>query len=240
MLSLLKSDSYRILKGKLGFYSVAGLIIFGIFFGIVRDDTPSLEVIQDGLSSASIFVSIFMINIFIIVWGHEFTYRVVNNSLIFGIKRWVYFLSKVVLTFGMVILFLVIYTGALASTVWITGGGFSLIEMIKIMLLQLPLYFSVSLIGVLLFNVIKSSNVATAVFVALILIGEGLASSIISSYFLAANALLDTLLFTNIRQLTDYQNVSNQTFVIVFSSALVYSIIFYVCSYMLFKERDFK
>lgn len=240
MLSLLKSDIYRIVKGKLGFYSAAGLVIFGIFFGIVRDDTPSLEAIQDGLSSASIFVSIFLINIFMIAWGHEFSNRVVNNSLVFGVKRRTYFLSKVLLTFGMTFLFLAIYTGALAGTVWITGGGFSLIEMFKIMLLQLPLYFTVSLSGVLLFNVIKSGNVATAVFVALILVGEGLASSFISSYFSAADVVLDTLLFTNIRQLTDYQNISGQTFGVIFSSTLVYAFVFYIFSYTIFKDRDFK
>ncbi|WCG23416.1 hypothetical protein PML95_04005 [Vagococcus lutrae] len=240
MLNILKSDIFRIIKGKLCFYSITGLILFGIFFGVVRDDTPSLESIQDGLSTASIFVSIFMINIFIIVWGHEFTNRVVNNSLIFGIKRSIYFYSKVLLTFGMTFLFLAVYTCALAITVWITSGGFSLLETLKIFFLQMPLYFVVSLLGVLLFNVIKSGNVASSIFVALILVGEGLISSVISTFFPAANALLDTLLFTNIRQLTDYLNLSGQTLSIIFISALVYGLILYVCSYIVFKERDFK
>ena len=240
MLNLLKSDIYRIVKGNLCFYAIAGLSLFGLFFGIVREDTPSLEAIKDGLSNASIFVSIFMINIFMVVWGHEFTHRVVNNSLIFGIQRRTYFYSKVLLTFGMTLLFLAVYTSALGITVWLTAGGFSLLEMFKMLLLQLPLYFAVSLIGVLLFNVIKSGNVATSIFVALILVGEGLASSVISTYFSAAEVLLDTLLFTNIRLLTDYLKLSGQTVGLIFSSAVVYGLICYMCSYQVFKAREFK
>lgn len=240
MLKLIKSDVYRIIKGNLCFYSAIGLILFGIFFGIVSDDTPSFEVIQDGLGSASIFVSIFLINIFIIIWNHEFTHRVVNNSLVFGIKRETYFLSKILITLAMTFLFLIIYTVSLAVTVMITGGGFSILEMLKIVILQTPLYLSVSLLGVLLFNLVQSGNIAASLFVAIILVGEGIISSIVSTFISNADALLDTLLFTNIRQLTDYVNISSQTMITIFGSAFIYSLLCGVFSYKTFKERDFK
>lgn len=240
MFNILKSDFFRIIKGRLCFYSAVGMIVLGIFFSFIGSDKTAFEIVQSGLSNSSIFVPIFLTNILVIVWGHEFSYRVVNNSLISGIKRSTFFLSKTVLTFILTILFILIYTFSLFTTTFVLQGAFDALPLIKIVLAQIPLYLTASALGVLLFNTIKSTYVSVAAFISIAFIGDSFISNIVATYFPKIESILDTLFFSNIRSLTNLSDLSTNFLTTIFASSFAYTLLALFISYSSFSTREFK
>lgn len=241
MISTLKADFYRIFKSSLGFYSVAGLVVVGIAFGFLAssDNTPQL-IIQSGLSNGALLIPVFLTNIFMISWGHEFSYRVVNNSLISGMKRSTFFASKTILTFLLTILFIGVYATSLMITTWALKGGFSLSAALKPLLAQLPLYLAASSLGILLFNGLKASYISVAAFISLAFVGDTIFSNIISTYFAKFDFILDTLFFSNLRMVTDLSALSSSQVQTIFISSAIYAALALLISFRLFKNREFK
>ncbi|MGG5342426.1 hypothetical protein [Enterococcus sp. AZ192] len=242
MINLLKSDGYRIVKSSLCFYSISGLILVGAFFGFLgasSTDTAK-ELIQSGMSNGSMLIPIFLTNIFMVCWGHDFNYRVVNNSLIAGISRKKFFSSKVVLTFLLTLLFVSAYAGSLMITTLILKGSFPLEVALKPFFVQLPLYLAVSCVGIFLFNVFHASYTSVAIFIAIAFIGDTLLSNIISNYFKKFDFLLDTLFFSNLRSITDLSVFTNEQLKTALFSSLIYSVIALAVSFNIFRNREFK
>lgn len=241
MINTLKADFYRIIKSSLGFYSVVGLMILGVIFGFMAsaDNTPEL-IIRSGLSNGALLLPVFLTNVFMISWGHEFSYRVVNNSLIAGMKRSTFFMSKTALTFLLTILFVGVYAISLMATTWVLKGGFSLIMAFKPLLAQLPLYLAASSLGILLFNALKASYISVAAFISLAFVGDTIFSNIISTYFGKVDFVLDTLFFSNLRIVTDLSAISNSQLQTVLVSSVIYGLIALFISFSLFNTREFK
>ncbi|MCZ2259985.1 hypothetical protein [Sporosarcina sp. G11-34] len=240
MFNILKSDFFRIIKGKLCFYSAVGMVVLGAFFSFLGSDKPAFEIVQSGLSSSSLFLPIFLTNILVIVWGHEFSYRVVNNSLISGIKRSTFFLSKTILTFILTILFILIYSLSLFATTYALQGGFDPLPLVKIVLAQIPLYLTASALGILLFNTIKSTYVSVAAFISIAFIGDSFISNIIATYLPKLESILDTLFFTNIRSVTNLPDLSTNLLLTIFTSSIAYALLALFVSYSSFNTREFK
>lgn len=239
---LLKSDIYRIIKSSLCFYSMAGLILLGVFFGFLgasSTDTAE-ELIQSGLSNGSMLIPVFLTNVFMVAWGHEFNYRVVNNSLIAGMSRKTFFFSKTVLTFLLTILFVTVYAASLISVAFILKGSFPLTVALKPVLVQLPLYLAASCVGILLFNVLQASYTSVAAFIAIAFIGDTILSNIISNYLEKFDFLLDTLFFSNLRNITDLAVITNDQLQTALISSVIYGVIALLISFNVFRNREFK
>lgn len=241
MVNTLKADFYRIIKSSLGFYSMAGLIVLGIIFGFLAsaDNAPQLMV-QSGLSNGALLVPVFLTNVFMIAWGHEFSYRVVNNSLIAGMKRSTFFFSKTILTFLLTILFVMTFAGSLIGTTWLLKGGFSLVVALKPFVAQLPLYLTTSCLGILLFNALKVSYISVAAFISIAFVGDTIFSNIVSTYFGKLDFILDTLFFSNLRMVTDLSAVSASQFQTIMISSVLYGAVALLISFHLFSNREFK
>ncbi|AOV08927.1 hypothetical protein [Sporosarcina ureilytica] len=240
MLNIIKSDFFRIMKGKLCFYSIVGMVVLGIFFGFIASDDTAFEIAKSGLSNGSLLIPIFLTNILMVVWGHEFSYRVVNNSLILGVKRSTFFMGKTVLTFILTILFVLVYSLSLFTTTFVLSGGFDVVALLKVILAQIPLYLTASALGVLLFNIIKSTYVSVAAFISIAFIGDSFLSNIIGTYLPKFDSILDTLFFTNIRNVTNLSNLSTSFTTTIFVSSIAYTLLALIISYSSFSTREFK
>ena len=139
MVNIIKSDFYRIIKGRLGFISALLIFLFGILLVVIARDYTVKELIESTLSSGSIFMPIMITNILVISWGHEFNYRTVNNALISGISRMKYFISKVLLTFLLMTLFLIMYSMGLTLATLVFKGSVDLGYTLKILSAQFPI-----------------------------------------------------------------------------------------------------
>ncbi|MEI5994201.1 hypothetical protein [Candidatus Enterococcus mansonii] len=240
MINMLKADIYRIVKSSLCLYSLVGLLLLGVFFSFMGSSSSAMEMVQGGLSNGSILLPVFLTNIYMVSWGHEFSYRTVNNSLIGGIKRSTFFLSKTFLTFILTVLFLSVYAIGLVGTALVLKGGFAIVPILKALAAQTLLYLTVSSIGILLFNVIQASYVSVAAFISVAFIGDNILSSIISTYFPKADFILDTLFFTNIRSLSDVSTIPSKVLSTMLISSIVYGVIALFVSYSVFSNREFK
>ncbi|MDE5055516.1 hypothetical protein NDK25_25190 [Niallia taxi] len=241
MINTLKADIFRIIKGSLCVYSLLGLMILGILFSLLgSNNSTATEMVQSGLSNSALLLPIFLTNILMVAWGHEYSYRVVNNALIAGMQRSTFFLTKTFLTFLLVIVFIATYVITLMIATLIIKGGFPILPSLKIVLIQIPLYLAGSSIGILLFNVIHVPYVSVAAFISIALIGDSIISNIVSTYFPNLDYVLDTLLFSNLRNLVDLSVVSSEYLWTALSSGVIYAVVALLISFNTFSKREFK
>lgn len=240
MLNILKSDSYRIIKGQLGLISLLGIMVLAIFFGSISSDGDVLETLVGGLSIGTMILPIFFTTIYMMTFGNEFSYRVINNSLISGIKRHTYYISKVLLTFIMTIIYVVAFALTLVLTLKVTTGDWMIAEASKIVMAQLPLYLGVSSIGILCFNLIKTPYIAVAAFISVAFVGDNLIGSIVETFLPKLDFMLETFIFTNLGTLVGITTLSTQTLTTIMISCFIYSVVIIVIGYQSIKIREFK
>lgn len=240
MFSLIKSDIYRIIKGNLGIISLLGITTLAIFIGVMSGKGDSVEALTGGLSIGTMVLPIFFTNIFMITFGNDYSYRVVNNSLISGIKRSTYYFSKVILTFLLATVYVFIFSLVLVVTLKVTTGELMVVEAAKIFIAQLPLYLGASAIGIVCFNFIKTPYIAVAAFISLAFVGDNFISIIVSNFVPKLEGVLDTLIFTNLGQLVGVNAISTQSLMTIIVSCVIYSVCLIFIGYRSVKTREFK
>lgn len=240
MFELLKADFYRIKKGNLGYISAIVLFLFALLLGALAKGHSTKEIVESTLSSGGLFMPIMITNVLMIVWGHEFNNRTVNNVLISGMNRLNFFISKFVLTAVLTGAYLMVYgIGAMASTL-IFKGGIDFVYTMKILLAQMPLYLAISSLGVLLFNVINTTYVAIIIFIVAAFIGDSIISTVVLTYLKQLDFLLDHLFVSNISNIAYMSVLSTNDILTFVCSALIFSIVFGFISYQVLKGREFK
>lgn len=240
MIDLLKADFYRIRKGNLGYISAIVLFLFALLLGALGKEYPTKEIVESALSSGVLFMPVMITNVLMIVWGHEFNNRTINNVLITGTNRLNYFIRKCVLTAILTSLFLAVYgVGVMISTV-IFSGDIAIVHTVKILFAQLPLYLAVSSLGILLFNVINTTYVAITIFIVIAFIGDSIITTVIVTYLKPLEFLLKHLFISNISNMSNISVLSMNTIMTYIWSALIFSIVFSAISYQMFKKREFK
>lgn len=240
MLNIIKSDFYRVKQGKLGYISAIVLFLLGLFLGALGKGYTTSELIESTLSSGSIFMPIIITNILVIVWGHEFNYRTVNNTLISRVKRIDYFTSKMILTGTLTVIALAIYGLSIVTSTFIFNGTIDVAYTLKILGAQLPLYLAVSSFGTLLFNLIDVTYLAITIFIVTSFIGDSLISMVIDTYLKPLKFLLDYLFMSNIGNMANIQVLPTTTIFTYIWSALICSVVFIAISYQLFNKKEFK
>lgn len=240
MINIIKSDIFRIYKGKQCVFSMLGLTVLGIFLMVISGESSGFEAVKGGLTNGGMFIPLFLTNILVVVWGHEFNYRVVNNTLIAGVSREHYFISKVILTYVLTILFVSIYSVSLIVTAAILKGSIPMVIILKIIGIQLPFYLMAVSIGIFLFNSIQAIYVSVSLFIILAFIGDSLVSMIISTYLPKLDMILDTMIFTNISSVVDIQSLSTNLVGTMLISGCLYLVIAVSSSFILFNKRELK
>lgn len=239
MFNIIKSDLYRIIKGQLGLISILGISVLAVFFGSLSNG-DALESLVGGFSIGSMVLPIFFTTIFMITFGNEFSYRVVNNSLISGIKRHTYYASKVLLTFFMTVVYVLVFSIVLVVVLKVTTGDLMIVAASKIFIAQLPLYLGVSTVGIVCFNFIKTPYIAVAAFISLAFVGDNFVGSVVSNFLPKFDFVSETFIFTNLGNVVAVGNGSYDSLNKALISCLIYSVILIVIGYQSIKTREFK
>lgn len=110
----------------------------------------------------------------------------------------------------------------------------------KVIALQIPLYLAAGSLGILLFNVLKTSYVCIAAFISIAFIGDNLLGNVISTYFSQYDFILDTLFFSNLRTVVGYEALSQGTLQLMIVSSVIYGFLALIVSFNVFQKREFK
>ncbi|SKA12901.1 hypothetical protein SAMN02745116_02510 [Pilibacter termitis] len=239
-MSTLKADIYRIYKGKLGVISLIFLALIGVFFTLISKEKNAFEALKGVLQFGNTLLPIFLTNIFMIVWGNEFTYRTINNVLVTGKKRASIFTVKYLLALMLTVVFALVFMTSASIAIYFKVGSFQVIDVLKIFAVQLPIYFAITSFGVLIFILIPTTYVAVAVFVSLAMIGDNFISTLISSYLSNWEKLIDTLFFKNLQIVVNLKEIPEETLRIIITSGIIYGIIGFIIAYSLFNTKEFK
>ncbi|MGM0337036.1 hypothetical protein [Enterococcus sp. AZ007] len=239
MITMIKADIFRIQKGRLfrrAFFLLVGL---GIFSGITSKGNPD-ELMRNGLSGGAMFVSLVMLTLMVVIWGHEFSFRTVNNVLAAKTSRTQYFINKLVLSYLCTIVFYLVFVISLLLTVLFTSGSFNFGMVGISCLLQLIFYIAAVSLGIFLFNSVSQIYLSVCIFTVLALLGDNIITGIVSEFFKSLDIFLNTLIFTNMSVITHFNELNSQTILLMISSAVIYSGIMVGISLFIFKNKEFK
>lgn len=240
MINLFKADVYRILRGRVSMFSLLGILILSIFLGNAPESGKNVDSLIGLFSIGTMILPLFFTSIYMATFGNEFSYRVVNNSLVSGVKRSTYYLSKVILTFVMTSIFVLVFFSGLILTLKLRTNNLFINEFFRVLIAQIPLYIGVSSIGILCYNLIKTPYIANVVFVSIAFVGDNLLSSIIGTFLPRLDFLLDTFIFSNLSNVIVTVISNNKISGSIFGSCILYSLILIFSGYFLIQKRDLK
>ncbi|MGL4697389.1 ABC transporter permease [Enterococcus larvae] len=138
MIRLMKADIYRLLRTK-GFYITMILMVaYAVLIvssqsvgsvGVNMSDTLDASTIQWNLKMAvqytsfsSAFLVYFLIGLFVILFGYEFSQRTYKNSLTAGVSRRTFVLSKYLIQLLFFLLATLLYFGGAVVTAYFKYG----------------------------------------------------------------------------------------------------------------------
>lgn len=240
MINLFKSDVYRILRGRVSMFSLLGIIILSIVLGSASESGKNIDSLIGIFSIGTMVLPLFFTSIYMATFGNEFSYRVINNSLVSGVKRSTYYLGKVILTFLMTTVFVLVFFSVLTLALKIRTNTLYINEFLRVLVAQVPLYIGVSSIGILCYNLIKTPYIANVVFVSIAFIGDNLLNSIIGTFLPRLEFLSDTFIFSNLNNVVVVAIADNKISGSIFVSCIIYSFILVLSGYFLIQRRELK
>lgn len=238
---ILKADLYRIIKGKLGLIALAGLlglIIFGYFvFSFRLGDRGAPLMI---LRIVSAFVPIFLTNIYMIVWGDEFSQRVINNVLITKVSRTKIFIVKFILAYLLTIVLTLLVLLVDIIIGYILGNQVDVANLLLRTAIQGLGYFVLTGLAALLFTYLSKPYVAVAAFISYTIVIESLASNLISGYLPQFEPFTHTLPTYILSEAINAEVLTSQFMWTSLIAAVGYGLILFVISCLIFNKKEFK
>lgn len=240
-MAILSADFYRILKGKLGLISlisVIGLIIFGyVVFNFQQgESSPVLSIIR----IITGFIPIFLTNIYMIVWGDEFSQRVINNVLITKIARVKVFVIKFILAYLLTLIFVAIVLMTIIIIAYSLGYKVDILDLLLRIGVQSFSYFVLTGIAALLFTCLSKPYVAVAIFISYAIVIESIASNLIIAYFPKFISVVETLPTYTLIEVINVETVKSSFVSTTILASLGYGIVLFIISCFIFMRKEFK
>lgn len=240
-MAILSADFYRILKGKLGLISLI-MIIALIILGYTAF---SFQQVETNLAISIVriitgFIPIFLTNIYMIVWGDEFSQRVINNVLITKISRVKVFVVKFILAYLLTLVFVCIAYIVIISIAYILGHKVDVIDLLLRMGMQSFSYFVLTGLAALLFTWLSKPYVAVAIFISYAIVIESIASNIITAYFPKLIAVVETLPTYTLIEVINVNTLKSSFVSTTILASLGYGIVLFIISCFIFMRKEFK
>ena len=235
MMSNFKADIYKIRKERIFSISILLCVLLEFLFTFVmREKSGNIGVIMT-LSTSTAFLPLFFIAVDLFVWGEDFVSRTINTQIIKSSSRLSLFIYKVLTTILYSTVHLLVAYLSVAVFRGIFADGVSLSTVWNIAVYQYPYYLCMMFLSIFIFNYVDKVNYAQLIYVVIVILFDNLVS------FSMAN-VIDTellnhfLLFNQLKGITGSGDFLTPSVMI----ALIFSVLYFIFSYYLFSEREFK
>ena len=235
MMSNFKADIYKIRKERIFSISLllCVLLVF-LFTFVMREKSGDTGVIIT-LSTSTAFLPLLFIAVDLFVWGEDFVSRTINTQIIKSSSRLSLFIYKVVTTILYSTVHLLVAYLSVAVFRGIFADGVSLSTVWNIAVYQYPYYLCMMFLSIFIFNYVDKVNYAQLIYVVIVILFDNLVSFSMGN-MIDPELLNHFLLFNQLKGITGSGDFLTPSVMI----ALIFSVLYFIFSYYLFSEREFK
>lgn len=232
MIHYLKADLFKIHREKKLVTSLVILFLLSLLSAFLFSDDKSIKSTVSIMQLLAQIMPLFFIvptNIFL---GEDFTYRTINNIVIKRQERYPLFIYKVIST--------IIFNHAYVALAYISaslcrillGGKMDISLVINAFIQQVPLITCISLLGITLFIFFKKTTQAYLTYILLSLLFDNICQLILLNiiHFSIPN---DYFLFLSLQNIGGIRTLT-------IGMSILFSIIYLLFSYSLFKNKELK
>ena len=235
MMSNFKADIYKIRKERIFSISILLCVLLEFLFTFVmREKSGNIGVIMT-LSTSTAFLPLFFIAVDLFVWGEDFVSRTINTQIIKSSSRLSLFIYKVVTTILYSTVHLLVAYLSVAVFRGIFADGVSLSTVWNIAVYQYPYYLCMMFLSIFIFNYVDKVNYAQLIYVVIVILFDNLVSFSMANV-IDPELLNHFLLFNQLKRITGSGDFLTPSVMI----ALIFSVLYFIFSYYLFSEREFK
>ena len=235
MMSNFKADIYKIRKERIFSISILLCVLLEFLFTFVmREKSGDIGVIIT-LSTSTAFLPLLFIAVDLFVWGEDFVSRTINTQIIKSSSRLSLFIYKVVTTILYSTVHLLVAYLSVAVFRGIFADSVSLSTVWNIAVYQYPYYLCMMFLSIFIFNYVDKVNYAQLIYVVIVILFDNLVSFSMANV-IDPELLNHFLLFNQLKAVTG----SGEFLTISVMIALIFSVLYFIFSYYLFSEREFK
>ena len=235
MLSNFKADIYKIRKERVFSISLLLCVLLEFLFTfVIREKSGDTGVIIT-LSTSTAFLPLLFIAVDLFVWGEDFVSRTINTQIIKSSSRLSLFIYKVVTTILYSTVHLLVAYLSIAVFRGIFANGVSLSTVLNIAVYQYPYYLCIMFLSIFIFNYVDKVSYAQLIYVVIVILFDNLMSFSMENV-IDPELLNHFLLFNQLKAVTGSGDFLTLSVMI----ALIFSILYFIFSYYLFNEREFK
>ena len=234
MMSNFKADIYKIRKEKVFSISLLLCILLEFLFTFVmREKSGDTGVIT--LSSSTVFLPLFFIAVDLFVWGEDFVSRTINTQIIKVNSRFSLFIYKVVTTVLYSTAHLFVAYLSVAVFRGIFADSVSLSAVWNMAVYQYPYYLCIMFLSIFIFNYVDKVSYAQLIYIVIVILFDNLMSFSMENV-IDPELLNHFLLFNQLKAITGSGDFLTPSVMIAF----IFSVLYFIFSYYLFSEREFK
>ena len=235
MMSNFKADIYKIRKERIFFISIllCNLLEF-LFTFVMREKSGDIGVIMT-LSTSTAFLPLFFIAVDLFVWGEDFVSRTINTQIIKSKNRLSLFIYKVVTTVLYSTVHLLVAYLSVAVFRGIFADSISLSAVWNMAVYQYPYYLCIMFLSIFIFNYVDKVSYAQLIYIVVVILFDNLMSFSMENV-IDPELLNHFLLFNQLKGITGSGDFLTPSVMI----ALIFSVLYFIFSYYLFSEREFK
>ena len=235
MMSNFKADIYKIRKERVFSVSLLLCILLEFLFTFVMREKSGDTGVVITLSSSTVFLPLFFIAVDLFVWGEDFVSRTINTQIIKASSRFSLFIYKVVTT--------VLYSTAHLFVAYLSVAVFrgifffffSLSAVWNMAVYQYPYYLCIMFLSIFIFNYVDKVSYAQLIYIVVVILFDNLMSFSMENV-IDPELLNHFLLFNQLKAITGSGDFLTPSVMI----ALIFSVLYFIFSYYLFSEREFK
>ncbi|AIQ45774.1 hypothetical protein R70723_07675 [Paenibacillus sp. FSL R7-0273] len=209
MKTLLRADVYRIWRKKRLLLLTLAVMCIALLMVKTAGEQDALTVITRVLRSGTLLLPVMFIPIYLFTWHTDFTSRAVNNVLISGVSRKVYFGSKILLTYMVGTVLVAAYSLSAILSAYVLLGSFNPEKIMLTIGLQIILYYIVLSLGFMIYTLVRTTALPTALYLLIVLLGENLLNVLMSQMKMDAGRLSPYLLFQNLSRVVNIGEFSH-------------------------------
>ena len=235
MMSNFKADIYKIRKERIFLISILLCILLEFLFTFVmREKSGDIGVIMT-LSTSTAFLPLFFIAVDLFVWGEDFVSRTINTQIIKSKNRLSLFIYKVVTTVLYSTVHLLVAYLSVAVFRGIFADSISLSAVWNMAVYQYPYFLCVMFLSIFIFNYVDKVSYAQLIYIVVVILFDNLMSFSMENV-IDPELLNHFLLFNQLKAITGSGDFLTPSVMI----ALIFSVLYFIFSYYLFSEREFK
>ena len=235
MISNFKADIYKIRKERVFSISIFLCVLLEFLFTFVMREKSGDTGVIITLSSSTVFLPLFFIAVDLFVWGEDFVSRTINTQIIKASSRLSLFVYKVVTTVLYSTAHLFVAYLSVAVFRGIFADSVSLSAVWNMAVYQYPYYLCIMFLSIFIFNYVDKVSYAQLIYIVIVILFDNLMSFSMENV-IDPELLNHLLLFNQLKGITGSGDFLTPSVMI----ALIFSVLYFIFSYYLFSEREFK